>query len=641
MGPNLFRDSDTSEPYAAQPLRSLMAGVYTNSDAQSAQINGWIDALKLDGSSSDEYKATRALDGILKSAYSNSVPGEDTYFGSGETKYQVGEFGLLREAASLIAQGRPLGQIGTLVSTPGLHATVDDTGDNVGAPNIDPPFYALGPYRTAAVLASRAFNGVYDQIKPLELGPKYHNWESAPNVTISALVQTFMDNLKTYGFDYDSDEIDTIIGLHSKLSIILGSGVLNEAGHEFYVVPPGGLTFDWDTFTWSDKAWIDVTGPGAVSHDSVDVPGAISLDYAEPDGAWPPAIAAPTVGATTPVEVEDHITEAVDAYTTKVNLRHTQDVARLRRSFFSTRQMMSTAFDGAMAILTAQKEAEITDYEKSLRVRQAELQAQADLAYQSQEHARLVLQAQLAMDATKSVSDQTLQREAHRTRVAELKLQGDTTHARLALDANISQGQLSLEASKATEANKGSVMDVNARGKMTVLQVNQQGKAASDSARLAADDTSLRAEALANEGVQVKLRMRADMLRLIYETTLGYMRAKSEIQTNAAPLASIINTAEDLRVKGFLASREHEMQYKRDAVATATQYASAMEGIANLKWNAFTQNLELYRAAINTMSGVPGGTSTHKPSAFQIAQQIASGVLGAASMGINLGMIFS
>jgi hypothetical protein len=105
------------------------------------------------------------------------------------------------------------------------------------------------------------------------------------------------------------------------------------------------------------------------------------------------------IDAPATVGVADGIDAAVEAYSALAETRFAADEARLRASLFSTRSMMSTAFDGAIAILTMSKTAQISDYDKSLRLKQAELQAQADLEHQRNLLEQRTRNQQIRLDA--------------------------------------------------------------------------------------------------------------------------------------------------------------------------------------------------------------------------------------------------
>ena len=108
-----------------------------------------------------------------------------------------------------------------------------------------------------------------------------------------------------------------------------------------------------------------------------------------------------SIDAPSAVDVADNVDAAVESFTALANTRLAADQAQLRATLFSTRQAMTSTFDGALAILAANAAAQIADYDKSARLDQARTQAQADM-----EHQRLLLQRnsqveQLSLESSK------------------------------------------------------------------------------------------------------------------------------------------------------------------------------------------------------------------------------------------------
>ena len=138
-----------------------------------------------------------------------------------------------------------------------------------------------------------------------------------------------------------------------------------------------------------------------------------------------------TIAEPSSVTVADNIDDAVAAYTALAETRFAQDEARLRASLFSTRAMMSTAFDNAMAILSANKNAQITDFEKQARMEQAKMQAQADMEHVKNLMEREARNEQFALDAFRANIDAD-------AKEAEINLAG----MRTVVEANLKKDEI-------------------------------------------------------------------------------------------------------------------------------------------------------------------------------------------------------
>ena len=568
MGGGFF--SEVSSPYSVVPINLLTSGA--------SQQDSHFQPLSPTGG---DHTAARAINDIISGA--DWRAGQYNYYENLTRKTaNRADFGLLRETVKRLI--RTTGK----VSYPGMSADNTD--------------YVQGPYWHAAQTALEAVQ----LAKPgyLPLGPGHHEFGQTPKVALSDMINLLLSNTTVWG----TGAVDTLseaMAQHSNFSTLL---TLAQGGLDVPVAPTN--TFDWDAFEYT----------GNVTHNAVSAPSAASLGYTLPN-EWGTDISVTPIAAPSEIDVSDHIDDAVSAFTALANLRWSADEAEIGASLFNTRQMLSTAFDKAQAILTANKQAQITEYDKSLRVQQTALQAQADMAYEQNLLARNTSNAQILLEVGKTNVTKFMQQEELALRRAESQLQAAIADKRNTLDANIANTQAALDAERIKQQYVASHMEASLRAGLGMVE---------SAIRLFDSKTNTYTNIL---------RVRSDLLRIIYDTVFHWMNAKSSLATNAGPLASVINNTNDLNIKGYLASREHEMQWRRDNVALATQWASAQEGIANLKWNALTQNIALYRDSIATMAGVPGGV--HKPSGFQIAGQAVSGVMGLVSTGINLGMILS
>ena len=492
-------------------------------------LNALVNGVAIDGAHGETNKAWRPIDS--KGEYKNGpyawglsggiiqeAPGTRR---TGDVDFN-GQFGLLREVALQLSPESSAGQL-----------------QYQYAYGIDTRNYPVGPYTFAAKFIEEPLAGmrmkVIDYMK--ENGPAYHPWSGFTPPTPAAAVALLTNNTTVWG---------TGSGTPDTLANMIGIPGATSGASTFFNVLLGHVT-------------------NSLTFPTITVP---TLTWVAPTGG---AITAATITAPTAVDVADNVDAAVVAFTDLANTRLAADQAQLRATLFSTRQAMTSTFDGALAILAANAAAQIADYDKSARLDQARTQAQADM-----EHQRLSVQV-------------------------------GSQNAQLALDADKANSQFVLS-SKDTETRF----------------------------KLGAASAITAAESAANEVGLSIMRARVDLLRMIYDTTIAWMGAKASMLTNAGPVASVINNAYELAYKADFTGRQQEMEYRKDVSSLATQYASAMTAQAGVKWNAMTQNMQLYMDAINAAGGIGG--SIHKPSTFENVSAVTGMVAGFASTAVQIGL---
>jgi hypothetical protein len=472
-------------------------------------FNSWA-ALDANGTVSTEVEGTaaaRTLWGIPKSQLDAVYDGEGAY---------IADFGLMRELALSIAPS-------TTRDTLNEISYVDDSID-----------YPLGPYAHAA---SRL-----DNLVGMQRSFIITMWEGT--VALPAMSA--------------APDPSTAVNLLTANSTVWGTGVVDSLANML------GLPSSYYN-TILGYAASGYTFPTAATLPAISVP---TLTWVAPTGG---AISAATITAPTAVDVSDDVDAAVASFTALANTRLTADQAQLRATLFSTRQAMTSTFDGALAILAANASAQIADYDKSARLDQARTQAQADM-----EHQRLSVQvgsqnAQLGLDAAKA-------------------------NSQFALSSKDTETRFLLGAASAVTA----------------------------------------AQSAANEVALSTMRARGELLRMIYDTTIAWMGAKASLLTNAGPVASVINNAYDLQYKTALAAREQFMGWQDHISKLTTQQTAHESGLAAIKYNALTQNLQLYRDVINTAGGIGG--STHKPSTFENVSSAVGMGAGLISTGVQIAL---
>lgn len=440
--------------------------------------------------------------------------GSAAVYQDGDHQMYVADFGMMREVAKCIKNQR---------------VTFENMGLNDTLVTYPYGPYAHGAAQVNSLLASqRSFiASTFAGLNPLPA------MSAAPDP--SAAVSILTNNTSIWGAGAPVDTLANMLGLPSTYYAAL----LDHAA--------SGLTFSTATIP-------AITTP--------------ELMWDAPTGG---AITAATITAPTAVDVADNVDAAVVAFTDLANTRLAADQAQLRATLFSTRQAMTSTFDGALAILAANAAAQIADYDKSARLDQARMQAQADM-----EHQRLSVQ----------VGSQN----------AQLALDADKANSQFALSAKDTETRFLLGAASAVTA----------------------------------------AQSAANEVALSIMRARSDLLRMIYDTTIAWMGAKASLLTNAGPVASVINNAYDLQYKTAFAKREQAMGWNSHLMGLVTQQASNENALAGMKYNALTQNLQLYQNAINTAGGIGG--SIHRPSTFENVSAGIGLAAGLAATAVQIGL---
>lgn len=158
-------------------------------------------------------------------------------------------------------------------------------------------------------------------------------------------------------------------------------------------------------------------------------------------------------------------------------------------------------------------------------------------------------------------------------------------------------------------------------------------------AGLGKGEVELRAKQAALEGDLAQLRIRSEVIKVIYDTVISWMQAKGMIISNAGPLASVINNGADLAVKASIADREAWTSWAGAQVDIATKLSAGYEGVSQLKWKSMLQNMMVIKEGVSAYQGI-GGVE-HMPSGFEKVTQPVSAALGVASTIGNLVNIFS
>lgn len=193
------------------------------------------------------------------------------------------------------------------------------------------------------------------------------------------------------------------------------------------------------SITAGTVAAVEIAAPTPVEADAVYAPTISTIG----------AVTAGAVAEPTAVNAADVIDNAVIAYAAQADLRHAQEEASLRASLFGSRAVMTTAFDNALAILAAHKQAQVTEYDKSVRVKQAEMQVGADMAHQQNLLEQRSRNAANTLDADKFA--------------ATMDLDVAKANAQLGMDESRENAALALDAAKHSSVMASDIAKANAQ----------------------------------------------------------------------------------------------------------------------------------------------------------------------------------
>ncbi len=310
------------------------------------------------------------------------------------------------------------------------------------------------------------------------------------------------------------------------------------------------------------------------------------------------ALITPTLGAefTSPVDVDDLVDDAVAAFDSLDGIRYAQAMSDIQASFGGARAAMTSTLDDALVLAAAERAARAAAYDKDLRA-----------AF---------------------VRDKVAAAESHR------KLKIDQRDRQAQITVSSFQANVDYEAKKA--AITVQVGDIMAR----IAMANQD----KDLRVSLADADAANRAALANAEMESRANIAgreipAGIASNIMSSAVSWMHARAIPVTNAGAIASVIGTMYDAKLKNTVASSELSAKYFMDTFSGLASWAQGWNATGQTGWNSLTSNMELYRAAIATASGVPG--TIHRDSTFTVATQAIAGGLGAVSGIANIAMALS
>ena len=315
---------------------------------------------------------------------------------------------------------------------------------------------------------------------------------------------------------------------------------------------------------------VDYSDPSAITFDAIDAPSSITPATVTAPTIFSSDIAAEAIAAPSSVDVTDLVDDAVDSFTALATLRYAADEANILAGAFMTRSLMSTALDNALAILAANKNAQILDYDKTLRVRQTELQAQMDAQHQQNTLERNTRNATLALDAAKTNAQIAF--EVVKANAA-MSMEADRTNAELALDAAKTMASLTLDAAK---ANAGLTIDA---GRVNTGTVIEGAKILVDMGRTNAQialDAAKTNAALSTDASRANAELDMDAAKTVATLTLEAAKTNASLDVEAGR-ANAGTAIEGIRVQADVAKTDAEL-----AIETAKTNATLTTDVSKV-----------------------------------------------------------
>ena len=380
----------------------------------------------------------------------------------------------------------------------------------------------------------------------------------------------------------------------------------------------------------------------------------------------------------TPVDVGDNVNAAVDAFTTLANQRHAAEEARLRTSLEMTRGVMTSHFDQAQAILTAQKEASIAGYDAEARLEQVRLQATADMEHEKNRIAAMRAYGDLRIAAYQVINQ--VSDEALRAKIAEADVRlraalGDRETTVASWHAHVSDAVntyktvlaeadqvlrsqveahrtiaqvagIAADAKKAHTANKLQELlaarDARLRSAITQEEITSRTLLAEQElslrAGLANSENALRA-AITNEEIKInRLQMRIDMQRAVYDTITSWIR--HYWTANLGPSSMLISSVLDINFKEVQARRQYMMDRERLRHDLASSVYETQAMATDMRWKSMLQNMMVLKDGLSSIGVTHIGTETvasTTPSQFE-RWSAAAGLVGNIANTIAMGI---
>lgn len=165
--------------------------------------------------------------------------------------------------------------------------------------------------------------------------------------------------------------------------------------------------------------------------------------------------------------------------------------------------------------------------------------------------------------------------------------------------------------------------DVAVRVQLTNAELQTRAALANQDATvritLANQDMEFRRRVANNQAALDEYRFRQDVMRLVHDTTLGWMAAQTN---NSSALSSVVSTAMNKHTMETQMYRDFKIKAEQQRWDLAMQRASMINGLAGLKWNSQIQNLSVMQQLMASLS--PTTSTQHIKSEFDVAAQRTS-----------------
>ena len=311
-----------------------------------------------------------------------------------------------------------------------------------------------------------------------------------------------------------------------------------------------------------------------------------------------PLFAAPTMGLEyeSAVDVDARVDDAVSAFEALDEIRFAAHISEVQASFSGARAVITSTYDDANVLATAEKAARAAAYDKDLRAAFVKDKVAAELDH------RHVTMDQRAQNGQLAI--------AHFQAIEEAK------GRKSAIDVQIGDIEARISMANADAINRRRLADAEAANRASITNAELGTRAA-----------------IAGREIP------ANIASGIMSSAVSWMHARAIPVTNAGAIAGVISTMYDAKLKHGIASAEIGSKHYLDTFAGLGSWATGWNATGQAGWNSLTSSMELYRAAIATASGVPG--TVHRDSTFTVATQLISGGLAAASGIANIVMALS
>jgi hypothetical protein len=635
-------------PWGSEMIGAMTGGVRRKRDG-SYKAEDFTSSLGLDHDDNNRAKALYQLTKSLERTGSSYRSG----IGGGTEDYAA--FGILHEAVkSQAARKRP------------------------GASNENGVQYLYGPWLWAAENAENAISNVPSNLN-IDVGA-VHEQTGASN----ALLLAWQDAASEWGVDLSMSDflalsteegspyaaIAAIVGAIDDFtwSDIAPDIIMQATVDEEGEIEPVEIVFAFDNLV-NDIISQESHGQfSAAAVDAGNISDSVSVITAETENAldamdtkintllgelgitgWDPALALSvdtiTSTATAPDEVievgaepvtaDADISAAVTAYEARRDTRYNADEANLKAMAFGSRQMLSSFYDKAQALLDAARDSDIAEYDARLGVEQVQQNTQAAIQHRQQllEQSSQNIQANAEYQRHRlEEARQNLQAELqHRRNLlseAEIKLRvklSETESAFQKLQVNRELSALQLELARAQNELDLRAAEAEVQRQMGIISARTEWNRARNAAQMAVAELKLRTQEMNfrgrmadSEAAMAKHSAIMDRIKTLLNSRASWLSSRSNVPGGIAQML-----AEGSRLQ--VADRDAWMRWTLAKPEMVTGLAGLYEGIAQMKWKSMLQNTMVLKEGVSAFSGL-GGVEHHESGFGKVAQTASLGV---------------